>query len=185
MGPPKILVSCEYAPLGRAVAELFHPARVTVRSALHPETTQWALCVHLPGSEEGASDPRTLTLGDVGQVDGVPLHPEAILSAAERMSALRFHRPSSHERVVHALHLGAASAGRRTGLTAHQVDVVRSALTHPTRASVAADLGLSERTVEHHASRIRRRTGLSLEELVRAVFLSTLEVALGEVPRDG
>lgn len=174
---PKILVSCAYPPLGHAVADLFQPARITLRDAPAPPTVLWALRVHIPHMEEPPYDTETLTLVETTRSDGVPLHPQAILDAAERMSTLRFRRPSRNEEIAAALLLTTAAMGRRLGLTAHQVDVVRSALTRATRGAMGAELGISERTVEHHASRIRRRTGLSLEEIVRQVYLATLEVA--------
>lgn len=63
------------------------------------------------------------------------------------------------------------AAGRLGGLTARQREIMELVLTGAPNKNIAADLGISQRTVENHRAEIMRRTGTrSLPELVRLVL---------------
>ena len=75
----------------------------------------------------------------------------------------------------------ANAAAHLTGLTPRQQDVMERVLAgHPSK-NIAADLGISQRTVENHRASIMKRTGSkSLPALARLAFLAS---GGGEEPR--
>ena len=68
----------------------------------------------------------------------------------------------------------ANAAAHLTGLTPRQQDVMERVLAgHPSK-NIAADLGISQRTVENHRASIMKRTGSkSLPGLARLAFLAS------------
>ena len=68
----------------------------------------------------------------------------------------------------------ATAAAHLTGLTPRQQDVMERVLAgHPSK-NIAADLGISQRTVENHRAAIMKRTGSkSLPALARLAFLAS------------
>jgi two-component system CheB/CheR fusion protein len=68
----------------------------------------------------------------------------------------------------------ANAAAHLTGLTPRQQDVMERVLAgHPSK-NIAADLGISQRTVENHRASIMKRTGSkSLPALARLAFLAS------------
>jgi FixJ family two-component response regulator/two-component sensor histidine kinase len=80
----------------------------------------------------------------------------------------------------------AAAAGRLEGLTPRQREVMHRILDGQANKNIAADLGLSQRTVENHRARIMRRTGsASLPELARLVLTASWTGESGPTPEDG
>ena len=75
----------------------------------------------------------------------------------------------------------ANAAAHLTGLTPRQQDIMERVLAgHPSK-NIAADLGISQRTVENHRATIMKRTGSkSLPALARLAFLAS---GGGEEPR--
>ena len=65
-------------------------------------------------------------------------------------------------------------AGHLAGLTARQRDVMERVLAGQPSKNIAADLGISQRTVENHRAGIMKRTGSkSLPALARLALLAT------------
>ncbi|WP_255609253.1 CheR family methyltransferase [Methylosinus sp. Sm6] len=86
-------------------------------------------------------------------------HEELIASITHALAQSRESEPSSERR---------AAAARFTGLTARQRQILDLVLAgHPSK-NIAADLGISQRTVENHRAAIMRKTGSrSIPALIR------------------
>ena len=92
---------------------------------------------------------------------------EKPVSTADLLAGVGRALDQSHDAGVRSAWL-AAAAGSIAGLTARQRDVMAMVLAgHPSK-NIAADLGISQRTVENHRAAIMHKTGTkSLPELAR------------------
>jgi len=90
-----------------------------------------------------------------------PIHRNELFASIEH--ALEHIRDSSKLSVRRE-----AAAKRLAGLTARQRQIMELALAgHPSK-NIAADLGISQRTVENHRAAVMKKTGShSLSELIR------------------
>lgn len=77
------------------------------------------------------------------------------------------------------------AASRLDALTPRQTEIMHMILDGQANKNIAADLGLSQRTVENHRARIMRRTGSgSLPELARLVLTASWAGTSGPAPVD-
>jgi two-component system CheB/CheR fusion protein len=84
------------------------------------------------------------------------------------------HRATAQSRDIRLVDEAHADAAQRAGaLTARQKEVMTMVLAgHPSK-NIAADLGISQRTVENHRAEIMQRMGAkSIPELARKVLIS-------------
>ena len=96
-----------------------------------------------------------------------PIGREELLASIERALEL------SHDSEK-ALEWRATAAGHLAGLTARQRDVMERVLAGQPSKNIAADLGISQRTVENHRAGIMKRTGSkSLPALARLALLAS------------
>jgi len=112
-----------------------------------------------------------------GQGD-VPMAVEAMRAGAADFIEKPIHRNELFANIEHALeHIRdssklsvrrEAAAKRLAGLTARQRQIMELVLAgHPSK-NIAADLGISQRTVENHRAAVMKKTGShSLSELIR------------------
>ena len=96
-----------------------------------------------------------------------PIGREELLASIER--ALELSRNSTK-----LLEWRATAAGHLAGLTPRQRDVMERVLAGQPSKNIAADLGISQRTVENHRAGIMKRTGSkSLPALARLALLAS------------
>ena len=126
---------------------------------------------HLPAImiTANADVPMAVMAMKAGALDFIekPIGREELLASIERALDLAHNSGKLMEwRANAAAHL--------TGLTPRQQDVMERVLAgHPSK-NIAADLGISQRTVENHRASIMKRTGSkSLPALARLAFLAT------------
>ena len=96
-----------------------------------------------------------------------PVGREDLLACIERA----LEQPQDENEI---LELRKAAASHLTGLTQRQKQIMELVLAgHPSK-NIAADLGISQRTVENHRAAIMKRTGVkSLPELARIAFAAS------------
>ena len=159
--------------------------------AFHPDKSECLLIdAYLPGlsglelleklRDEGHNLPAIMITGNAdvpmavmamkaGALDFIekPIGREELLASIER--ALDLARDSGK-----LMEWRANAAAHLTGLTPRQQDVMERVLAgHPSK-NIAADLGISQRTVENHRASIMKRTGSkSLPALARLAFLAS------------
>lgn len=76
-----------------------------------------------------------------------------------------------------------AAAGRIEGLTDRQRQIMDMVLDGQPNKNIAADLGLSQRTVENHRAKLMKRTGVaSLPELARLALTATPQPDFADKP---
>ncbi|MDR3374618.1 MAG: LuxR C-terminal-related transcriptional regulator, partial [Ancalomicrobiaceae bacterium] len=92
-----------------------------------------------------------------------PFAPKALIAAIDRALALAHDGQLSSE-------WREAAVSRLTGLTPRQHQIMDMILAGNPNKNIAADLGISQRTVENHRAAIMKRTGAtSLPDLARMV----------------
>ena len=159
--------------------------------AFHPDKSECLLIdAYLPGlsglelleklRDEGHHLPAIMITGNAdvpmavmamkaGALDFIekPIGREELLASIER--ALELSRDSEK-----LMEWRATAAGHLAGLTPRQRDVMERVLAGQPSKNIAADLGISQRTVENHRAGIMKRTGSkSLPALARLALLAT------------
>ena len=118
----------------------------------------------------GNSDvPMAIKAMKAGALDFIekPIGREELLASIERALEL------SHDSEK-LMEWRATAAGHLAGLTPRQRDVMERVLAGQPSKNIAADLGISQRTVENHRAGIMKRTGSkSLPALARLALLAT------------
>jgi len=101
-----------------------------------------------------------------------PLYRADILASVRRALDQPSDRAEDSER-------RSAAAARMTGLTARQREILDLVVAGQPSKNIAADLGISLRTVENHRAKIARRTGSkSLPALIRTAACANCSLAL-------
>ena len=116
-----------------------------------------------------ADVPMAIKAMKAGALDFIekPIGREELLASIERALDL------SHDSEK-LLEWRATAAGHLAGLTARQRDVMERVLAGQPSKNIAADLGISQRTVENHRAGIMKRTGSkSLPALARLALLAS------------
>jgi two-component system, chemotaxis family, CheB/CheR fusion protein len=165
---------------GEAFLEAFRPGRegCLLVDAVMPGMSGFELLKRLKG--EGAGLPAIMITGNgdvhmavramqAGAADFIekPARRVELLASIDR--ALEQSRDSARLSAWRK-----AAAARLAGLTARQRQILDLVLAGQPSKNIAADLGISQRTVENHRAAIMDKTGLkSLPALVRLVLAST------------
>jgi two-component system, chemotaxis family, CheB/CheR fusion protein len=116
-----------------------------------------------------ADVPMAIKAMKAGALDFIekPIGREELLASIERALEL------SHDSEK-LMEWRATAAGHLAGLTPRQRDVMERVLAGQPSKNIAADLGISQRTVENHRAGIMKRTGSkSLPALARLALLAT------------
>ena len=103
-----------------------------------------------------------------GAVDFIakPVSREELVASLERATAIS-RDASKHDE------WRASARSHLAGLTIRQVEVMNRVLAGEPSKNIAADLGISQRTVENHRMQIMKRTGCrSLPELARMALVA-------------
>jgi two-component system, chemotaxis family, CheB/CheR fusion protein len=125
-----------------------------------------------------ADVPMAIKAMKAGALDFIekPIGREELLASIERALEL------SHDSEK-LMEWRATAAGHLAGLTTRQRDVMERVLAGQPSKNIAADLGISQRTVENHRAGIMKRTGAkSLPALARLALLATGRAMQPSIP---